>query len=590
MLLDYMRKNTKRFLYVTIPLIVVSFVLWGTIPDPGTRVGQTLIEIGKTEISYQQFLDYYHNLRQSMQANFGGALTPEIEEMLNLKQQALDGLIQRALLEREIERANIAVSDEEVQDSLKRFPEFQTEDRFDPAKWNAAIGNPRINWALVTEQEEQSLKIRKLMDMIQLAARVTEDEIKEEYRRQNEKVEIEFVALKTGDLAEDVELSEGEIASYYERHKEEYVEPAKVKLAYVELKKEPSRIDYEDAKEHTMRIMERVQAGDDFAELAEYYSDDTATKAKGGDLGFFRKGRMAKEFEEAAFSMKPSQVGDIVKTEFGYHIIKVEETRGDGGKKEVRARHILVKVEPSEDTLISLEEKAVQLAATAANSTLEEAAEQKGVSLSTTPAFSESSSVIPGIGLAQEITEILPGLQEGKASDVIEADKAFYVVQVDERAPERTRDVSEVEERARAAAKAEKALAVAKTRAEEIVAAVNESGTALADIDGIPEPQQTEPFTRRGYAPELPYIDGLTNILFELAAGEAAGPFVSGDSVYVAVSKRKIEADPEGYETERESIRDRILSQRKRQVFDDYFENLRERAGVKINNELFEAA
>jgi len=589
MLLEYMRKKTKTFLYVIVPLIVISFVFWGTIMEPGQQQGEVLIEIGDKEINYQEFLDYYYNMRRAMEANFGGNLTPEIEEMLNLKQQALDEMIRETLLERQVERLGITISDEEVQDSLKRYPQFQTEDEFDPAKWNAAIGNPRVNWVGVAEQERRSLRAQRLVEMIQMAARVADDEIKEEYRRQNEKVEIEFVTLKTNDLLGDVEITDEEIAAYYEGHKDEYLEPAKVELAFVEFMKEPSQTDFDDAEQHCRRILERVQAGDDFAELAEYYSDDTSTKGKGGDLDFFGRGRMQKEFEEAAFALQPGQISEIVKTVFGYHIIKVEETRGEGDGKEVRARHILVKVEPGEDTLVVLEEDVLRLVGAAAKSSLEQAAEQMGLTMSTTPEFSESSTVIPGIGLVREITEILPGLREGIVSDRIEGKKAFYVVQVTKRTPERIQELGEVETRVKAAVKANKALSLAKARAEEIVSSVNKNGLKLANIDGLPEIERVEPFTRDGYAPGLPYVAGLTSVAFSLEEGKAAGPFVSGDSVYVIAARGRSEADPEGYEAEKDSIGNRILQRRRMQVFNDYYEDLREKAGVKINEELFEA-
>ena len=587
MLLDYMRKNTKRFLYVMVPPIIVAFVLWGTASDFGSPPSQTLIEVGGQEVSKQEFLDHYYRMRQNMESSFGGNLTPEIEKMLNLKQQALDGLIQKILLEREIERMKITVSDQEVEASIKQYPEFQTDGKFDPVKWNSALSNPRINWVLISAQEKQSLKIGRLIDSIQSAAYVTEEELKDEYRRQNEKVEVEFVSLKAGELAGDVEVSPEDASSYYERNKEDYAEPAKVKLAYVELKKEPSELDHSDARGLCQKILERVQAGDDFAELVEYYSDDTATEAKGGDLGFFRKGRMAKKFEEAAFSTEPGRVSDIVKTQFGYHIIKVEGTVGEGDEKQVSARHILVKVEPSEDTLISLEEKAVHLASVALSSTLEEAAEQKGLTMGTTPTIPESAGVIPGIGVVREITEILSGLQEGKISDVIENENAFYIVQVTERTEEQIPELTEIEERIVAVAKAEKIIQIAKKKAEEIVADINENGATLADTQGMPQPQSTQPFTRRGYAPELPSLDGLTEKIFDLDAGMAANPVANGDSIIIFVSKGKIAADPEGFEKEKDSIRARFLLQRKRQVLDDYLKNLREEAGVRIDSELF---
>ena len=589
MLLDYMRKNTKRFLYLLVPPIIIAFVLWGTASDFGGPPEQALVEIGKTKITQREFLDHYQLVRQTAVENFGGNLTPEIEEMLNLKQQAIDDLIQKTLLEQEMARLNIVVSNTEVQDAIKRYPEFQTDGKFDPAKWNAMIANPNINWALVTEREKQSLKTRKIVDMIQSAARVTEEEVKDKYKQDNEKVEIEFVSLKASELTDDAEVSDEEISAFYEENKEDFAVPAKVVLSYVEIKKEPSQADYDDAEKHCRGILERIKAGDDFAELAEYYSDDADTRANGGDRGFLQERRLEKEYTEVASSMEPGQVSDVVQTELGFHIIKFEDTKGEGEEKRLRTRHILVKAEPSDFTLTSLGETAVKLAVAAIGSTLEKAAEDNGLSVSTTPEFSENSSVIPGIGLVSEIAEILPGLREGKASDMIETEKAYYVIQVSKRIPERIYELSEIEERIKAAATAQKALTLVKTKAEEIVAEINDNGTSLADIDGVSEPQQAE-FTRRGYAPEVPLVGGSANAIFDLPEGKAANPFVSGGSVYVIVLKSKIEADPEGYEEQKDQIRGGILSERKRQVIEDYFKNLRENAGVKIDEELFESA
>ncbi len=363
MLLDYMRRNTKRFLIATIAFIVPAFVLWGSFPTLGKKGRTTVIDAGGEKISLESFTAYYQNLREVTRSNLGANYTPELEKMLNLKQQALDRMVREILLGQEVDRLNIVVSDEEVQDSLKRIPAFASDGKFDPSKWNAALNNPRINWPALVEQERESLRIEKLMGIIESEARVTEEEIREEYRRQHEKAGFAFITLKASDLADEVEISSDDLSAYYERHKQEYAKPAQVKLAYVELKKEPSQMDQDAVKGYAEHILERARAGDDFADLAEKYSEDTATKTTGGDLGFFRKGRrMVKEFDEVAFSLEPGEISDLVKTRFGYHIIKVEETKGDGDSREVRARHILLKVEPSEDTLLSLEEQAIVLA------------------------------------------------------------------------------------------------------------------------------------------------------------------------------------------------------------------------------------
>ncbi len=589
MLLDFMRRNTRNFLIAIIVLVVPAFILWGAFPTMGSKEKRTLIKVGDQKVSLEQFVAYFHNLRETARANFGSNYTPELEKLLNLKQQALDRMVRDIVLRQQVDRLGIVVSDEEVQDTLKKNPVFYTDGKFDPAKWNASLNNPRINWPQLVEQERENLKIQRLADMVSSEARVTEDEIRNEYRRQHEKVRVEFIALKAADLIDKVKITQDDLASYYEQNKKRYAEPARVKLSYVELKKEPSPLDYADVKRFAESVLERARAGDDFAELAEKYSDDDATASKGGDLGFFPRGRMVKAFEDAAFSMKPGEISDVIQTPFGYHIIKVEETRGEGKNKEVRARHILIKVEPSDDTLLSLEEKAARLALDAQNSSLEQAASALKLNVSTTPEFVENSAAIPNIGPVPEITEILPGLGEGAVSDVIETKNAFYVVQLTKRIPERIPELSEVEQEVRAAVTTEKALEMAKTRAEEIVRDVNDKGLSLDDIPGAPKAEEAAPFTRRGRPPELPPLRGLVETVFELTKGKAAGPFMSASAAYVVQLKEKIEPDPAGYEDQRDAIKNRMLMERRQQVFEDYYDSLRRKVEVKIDRDLLQA-
>ena len=585
MLLDYMRKNMKRFLIGIIVLIVPAFVLWGTVPSPGAKSTRTVVNVGGEKVTLEQFSNYYQNLREITRMRLGTNYTPELEGLLNLRQQALDSMIRDILLAKEADRLGIVVSDEEVQDSLKRNPGFYTDEKFDPAKWNQLLNNPRVNWTVLVEEERERLRNQKLVSMVASAARVTEEEVREEYLRRHEEAKIEFVAFKASELTGEVDVSPDDMISYYEEHKQEYTEPAQVKLAYAEFKKDPSQMDYEDVKSVVQNILERVQTGDDFAELAKY-SDDEGTRDKGGDLGFFGRGRMAKEFEEVAFSLEPGQISDLVLSQFGYHIIKVEEIRGEGDDKEVRARHILAKVEPSEDTLDSLAEQAMRLSVGAATTSLEQAASELKVDISTTPLFAETSIGIPDLGIVREISEILPGLDEGTPSDIIDTEKAVYIVQVEERVPERVPGMEEVQEKVEERVRKEKALALAESKAKDFLDEVETSGLSISDIEDGPKPSETAPFSRNGYPSELPFIKGLVNSVFELAEGKAAGPFVGKDTAYAVQLKEKIKPDPADYESRKGVISDRLLMDREQQVFQDYYEKLREAAGAKIDENL----
>ncbi len=596
MLLDFMRKNTRRFLIAITALIVPTFILWGTSTSSISRKEEQIVaKIGRQKISFEEFGHYYQSLREMARSNLGGALTPEMEKALNLKQQALDRLIRKMLLEKEIDRLKIVVSDEEVQATLKKNPVFLTDGKFDAAKWNELLNNPRVNWDALIEQEREGMQLQKLMDMIGASARVTDEEVRTEYQRQHETAKIKFAAVAATDFAAGLlDVSAEELSKYFEQHKQEYAEPAQAKLAYVEIKKEPSPMDFEDMKGHALNALEKAKAGEDFAALAEKNSDDKATAARGGDLGFFGKGRMVKEFEDAAFSLKPGQISDLVQTPFGYHIIKVEEIKGAGDTKEVHARHILFKVEPTEDTLLSIEEQATQLSVEAQKAgsperALERAAADMKLSAKTTPLFPETSKAIPALGYVPEIADIVPGLGQGKVSGVIETRTTYYVVQVTERIPERIPPLQEVEDNVQAALKLESGMALARTRAEEIVKEANEKGISLDKVPGAPKVTETAPFTRRGYPPELARVKGLADAVFDQPVGKAAGPFLSKNTAYVVQVAEVIPADPAAYETQKASIRERLLQERKAQVFEDYYEALKKRAGVEINEELLKA-
>ena len=134
------------------------------------------------------------------------------------------------------------------------------------------------------------------------------------------------------EVTNKVEVSEEDIKAYYESHKDEFKTPEMVRSRHILIKTDPSASDNDKkkAKEKAEEILKKIKAGEDFAKLASDVSDDTGSKPKGGELGFFPKGRMVKSFEDAAFSLKPGEVSGIVETQFGYHIIKVEEKKEPG--------------------------------------------------------------------------------------------------------------------------------------------------------------------------------------------------------------------------------------------------------------------
>lgn len=155
-----------------------------------------------------------------------------------------------------------------------------------------------------------------------------------ELKEQLELMKDNYIAIEylKKEVTNKVEVSEEDITAYYESNKDEFKTPEMVRSRHILIKTGPTASDNDKkkAKEKAEEILKKIKAGEDFAKLAADISDDTGSKTKGGELGFFPKGRMVKPFEDAAFSLKPGEVSEIVETQFGYHIIKVEEKKEPG--------------------------------------------------------------------------------------------------------------------------------------------------------------------------------------------------------------------------------------------------------------------
>ena len=172
---------------------------------------------------------------------------------------------------------------------------------------------------------------------------LTESELKKKYREQirNQMMIDRLVASKLS----KVSVSTKEVRDFYQTYKDSIPDqPEAVKLSHILLEIKPSSETEDSLKRKAERVLELAKKGEDFAWLASSYSDDPTGK-EGGDLGFFRKGDMIPKFEEVAFALEPGEISQVVQTEFGFHIIKVEERRDE----QVHARHILILIHPSEE-------------------------------------------------------------------------------------------------------------------------------------------------------------------------------------------------------------------------------------------------
>ncbi len=317
-MLKIMRRRARRILWITIILIIPAFIWWGTGGLREREIGLVASVNGKG-ITREVYYKEVERLYREMQERMGDAFDERMAKILNLEEAAVNNLIRRALLLQEAKREKIRVSDEELREKLKSFPAFQREGRFDKEVYFNVLEYLRITPKELEEGIRKDLAIVKLEKRILEEAKVSEEEIRNEYLKENEEIEIEYLLVKPG---REIKIEEEEkIEEYYQKHKEGYRIPEKIRVRHILIKGER-----EEASEKIKEIKKRLKEGEDFEKLAKEFSQ-CPSKEKGGDLGFFKKGDMVPEFERAALRLKEGQISRPVRSRFGYHIIKLEERK-----------------------------------------------------------------------------------------------------------------------------------------------------------------------------------------------------------------------------------------------------------------------
>jgi parvulin-like peptidyl-prolyl isomerase len=291
--------------WVVIGLAVVGlFVVW-----QGFGPNQPALILEGQKISQKEFARLYENLvaqYQRVYAQYGQDFSKllqgpaGIERRLQLQSRVIDDLLRKRLIAQEIERRRIVISPTDIDDRTE------------------------IEWERILRQnnltEEQAQEILKRQGR-------TLESFKRELRQA---VELHLQTERLRDLVVGpIEPTEQELSAYLEEHREDYDTPEEVHARHILIRvpEGASEAEIAQAKKQIEDIKKELENGADFAELAKKYSQDPGSAPNGGDLGFFRRGQMVREFEDAAFSLEPGQISDPVRTQFGFHLIKVEEKK-----------------------------------------------------------------------------------------------------------------------------------------------------------------------------------------------------------------------------------------------------------------------
>ena len=635
-MLDTIRRAQPAIIKGVLGAVVLAFVAtifldWGW--QRSGRPDAHVATVGGEGVSLHEFQMTYTNLTDFYRRLYQDRFTEDFARTLNLKQQALDTLVQRKLLLREAKRQGLMVSDAELIEKVQTYPVFQVNGHFDHSRYLQVLRLSRLTPGDFEQNQREDLLLEKLENLIKDGVQVTEAEVKQTFIHDKEQVNVEYIRVDPAQFVPQVEMSDADLSTYYQEHLERFRKPEQTRLGYVvvdpewfaalvEMTDEQLAQYYEQHKEEFRReeqvrarhilfklaqqagaeeearvrgeaetTLQRIQAGEDFAALASQLSEDPVSAQQGGDLGFFKRGEMVKPFEETAFGLKPGVVSDPVRTDFGYHLIKVEEMQ-EAGYEPVEAVRTELRTRLAREEVRRLAEakaQAVYDAMVAAGSEWKTAVQALELVPRETP-FIAQGEVVEGIDNSTAFMRAAFALQDGEVSRPTLIGNQYVVEKLLERKASHIPPFEEVKDAVRDALVRERSHALARQKADEWLTEV-QAGQSIEQLAQAfnTQTEQTGLFSRNGAIPKLGRPQEFIREVFRMRVGEGRVVDLLEQPAVVVLTEHK-EFDAEGYEKDKAQMKQQVLRQKREQTFSQWSNDLRrqaeERHEISVNPSL----
>ena len=632
-MLGSIRNHTQGLIAkIILGLITVPFALFGIdsyFNDAGSNVA--VAKVNNEKISIQEYSNAIEGVRNRLQSE-GRKVDAGLLESNELKQSVLDGLITRRLVNAEIKKSNFKISDEQLSQHILGMPDFQANGQFSEDIYQKTLAQNKLSPTkfendrrneLLTQQAreglamlvsvpkkltEQSLAFTHQQREVSVAeiktaqfvkqTKVTPEQVQAYYNKYKDKfrvpeqVKLEFALLSAAGLVSQIKVTDAEVKQFYEENKAKFQgdEQRQASHILISFGVTATAAEKAEAKEKAAMILAQLKANPKrFEELATKNSQDPGSAAKGGDLGSFARGAMVKPFEDAVFSLKVDQISDLVESEFGYHIIKLNGITGqattfDAMKAQIKGEVIFQKAQAKYAELVDDFSNIVY----EQSGSLKPAADKFGLQLQTSPWMSreEGAKFFKNDQLMNNVfsNEVL---KEKRNSEAVEVSANNLVsARVLEYKPAAPRSFEEVKPGIEAVLKLEQSIKMASENGEALLAKLKagQSGDLAKELEWIP------PVTiNRKDAQGL--TEPVMNQAFKINAKKlpAYAGFMDGNKSYTLVKVISIDngltSDPETQKAAETDLQAAMAAE----YLSAYGKSLKLKSNVTVNRKLLES-
>ncbi|HEY3204926.1 MAG TPA: SurA N-terminal domain-containing protein [Thermoanaerobaculia bacterium] len=625
----------KWTLFAVIAVFILGFVFWSGSGGDQNKAGQIVARVGNERITAVEFDRQYKAQAERYRQMYQGNFSPELARALDLPRNVLDAMIERLLRLEAVHRLNLRVSDEELQRKVVSLPFFQENGQFvGVQRYEKILRSNGILPERFEEELREDMLLEKYSELVKASVVVPDADLLREYAARNDKATIEYILIPASRLESAAQPTDADLQAYLDTHKDRYRTPVqrRVKYLLIENAKVRSKIKPTDAqilaefdkrkdslnvpeqvtaahilisvkpdsapeadaaaKAKAENLAARAKAGGDFAKLANENTDDPSGKGEGGRLPPFSRGQMVPEFEEAAFNMAPGEIRGPIKTQFGYHIIKLvsktpARTRTIEEARPSLAAEIAERQASAEADRLS-RELAEKLKGMRSPSDDELRKLQNDVVTYNTTEWAARGDSIQGIGANQKFSEEAWTTPVGKISTTpVSTGRGIAFVKPTEERPAGLPPFAELRQRLERDWKSERrakdALAQLEPAAKELA-----SGATLVSLAGRygTEVKTTTEFGPSGPVPEIGAAPELAAAVFQTPQGQAGSPVGVPNGFVLFRVLTKTEGNRDAFQSQKEQLRDSIRSREADRLIRAYLQQMRTARKVEVNEQL----
>lgn len=634
-------KNIKMVMWAIIPPIIICFCLfYGWSSLTGTKDQNNnptyAAKVNGVEISQQDYQDEYQRMIDQLKQMYGDSFNEQEAAQLGLAGQVLGELEDKALVLQEAPKMGISVSDVELSNVIENSKGFQDKTgRFSPNVYYSYLYEKRLTPAKFENQLRLDRMYTKAQNEVTDFVKVTEPEVREEFRKEFEKMSVDALRFSAVDFLQEVNVDDKEAETYYNAHKQNYTIPPQYSLAYLTISPKsfekniqiteseitefyndypeqfttPVRVHAEHILidvpqnptpqqkadiQRTYMTITTLIGKEPFEKVAKDFSQDEATKDKGGDLGWIKKGDALPEFEQAVFSTESGQIA-VTQTKLGVHIIKVLGREEPRIQKLDEVKNAIIETLKTQDSDSAAEAQAeLLLKGVTPQTKILDLAEKNGFSKGTTGWF--TGDKIPGFedntDLASEI--LASSIPVGRVTGPVKTKAGYSIIQLVGKQESRIPAFNEIKTQVKTQLMFQKAQEDAQKKSQE-ADQMAKSGMPLEEIAAKEGRKiiSLPPFSLADNIPGVGKLTSLATTAFNLPDGKTSGVISVNDPLqrglveyFIIKVKARLGASEANYVDEKAQIEQKVLQEKRRQVFQDWVQTLRKRAKIEVNKSL----